>query len=98
MSSDHTTVTQRIYELTPEEVELISIHCADQARRAAAEAFQGKAIATANAFAQWSSTTGEGLTFSTFINSFNYQDADGTQIYEAVKRIFDAAWPTSLEK
>lgn len=64
---------------------------ADQAKRDAAQAFRRKAIATAHAFDDWSATTGEGLTFSTFVNTFGYQDEDGKQMYEAVKRILDAA-------
>lgn len=39
----------------------------------------------------WSTNTGEGLTFSTFIDSFEYQDSDHKEMYEAVKRIYAAA-------
>ncbi len=80
-------------DLTPAERSLIHRHRSEQARRDAAQVFQRKAIATAHAFADWSATTGEGLTFSTFINTYGYQDRDGKQMYEAVNRIFDAAWP-----
>lgn len=79
--------------LTPDEIALIQQRRAEQAQRDAAQAFQRKAIATAHAFDDWSATTGEGLTFSTFVNTFGYQDKDGKQMYEAVKRILDAAWP-----
>ncbi len=83
----------RMNDLTPDEIALIQQRRAEQAQRDAAQAFQRKAIATAHAFDDWSATTGEGLTFSTFINTFGYQDEDGKQMYEAVKRILDAAWP-----
>jgi len=80
-------------ELSTEELALVRQWRAEQAQRDAAQAFQRKAIATAHAFDDWSATTGEGLTFSTFVNTFGYQDKDGKQMYEAVKRILDAAWP-----
>ena len=80
-------------ELSTEELALVRQSRAEQAQRDAAQAFQRKAIATAHAFNVWSATTGEGLTVSTFINTFGYQDEDGKQMYEAVKRILDAAWP-----
>ncbi len=80
-------------DLTPDEIALIQERRAEKAKREAAQAFQRKAIATAHAFAEWSSTTGEGLAYSTFINTFGYQDQDGHVMFEAVKRIHDAAWP-----
>lgn len=79
--------------LTPAEIELVQNLRDQKARQASMEAFQRKAIATANDFAAWSDETGQGLTFSTFIDSFDYQDNDGKAMYEAVKRINDAAWP-----
>lgn len=82
-------------DLTPEEIELVQQRRNEQAQRAAAYAFQRKAIATAHAFAEWSSTEGGGLalSYSTFVDSFGYQDRDGNLMFEAVKRIHDAAWP-----
>lgn len=80
-------------DLTEAEIALIRQHRENQARQADAEAFQIKAIATAHAFSTWSTRTGEALTYSTFINTFNYQEADGKLMYEAVKRIHAAAWP-----
>ena len=78
-------------DLTNDEIALIQKRRAEKAQREAARAFQRKAIATAHAFDDWSEASGEGLTFSTFINTFGYQDADGQKMYVAVKRIFDAA-------
>lgn len=80
-------------ELTPAEVAVIQKRRAEQAEREAATAFQRKAIATAAAFEVWSAESGEGLTFSTFINTFGYQDGDGKVMFEAVKRIQAAALP-----
>lgn len=80
-------------DFSADEIALIQKHRDEKAQRKAAEAFQRKAIATAHAFNEWSAQTDEGLTFSTFVNTFGYQDADGRQMYEAVKRILDAAWP-----
>lgn len=80
-------------ELTADEIALIEQRREAQARVTAARQFKSKAIATAHEFEVWSEESGEDLTFSTFINSFGYQDDDGNQMYEAVKRIRQAAWP-----
>lgn len=80
-------------ELTASEIELIMERRAEEGVRNTARAFQRKAITTAKAFAEWSETTGHGLTFSTFVNQFDYQDNDGKQMYEAVQRIQQAAMP-----
>lgn len=80
-------------DLSADEIGLIQKHRKEKAQRQTAEAFQLKAIATAHAFSEWSTQTDEGLTFTTFINTFGYQDNDGRPMYEAVKRILDAAWP-----
>lgn len=80
-------------DFSADEIALIQKHRDEKAQRKVAEAFQGKSIATAHAFNKWSVQTDEGLTFTTFVNTFGYQDADGRKMYEAVKRILDAAWP-----
>ena len=79
--------------LTTEEKEIIQKHRDKKAQQRAAEDFHSKAIATAYKWDLWSKDNGEGLTFTTFVNTFGYQDEDGKQMYKAVKRIFDAAWP-----
>lgn len=79
--------------LTADEIALIQKRRDEQAQRDADRAFKRKAIAVAAAFEKWSDETGEGLTFSTFIDTFGYQDGDGKKMYEAVKRIQQAAWP-----
>lgn len=78
-------------DLTESEIAMIQAHRAEIASRASAQVFQSKAIATAHAFDSWSDQTGEGLTYSTFVNSFGYQEEDGRQVYEAVARIFESA-------
>lgn len=82
-----------IGQLTTEEIALIQKGRDESAKHDAARAFKSKAIAVAAAFEKWSDETGDGLTFSTFIDTFGYQDSDGKQMYEAVKRIQQAAWP-----
>ena len=79
--------------LTAEEITLIQKRRDEKAQRDAARAFKSKAIAVAAAFEKWSNESGDGLTFSTFIDTFGYQDGDGKKMYEAVKRIQQAAWP-----
>jgi len=80
-------------ELSPEEIAIIQHRREEISAQEARVGFHKKAIATAHAFSVWSDENGLGLTFSTFINNFNYQDADGYAMYEAVKRIFSATWP-----
>lgn len=80
-----------MYHLSKDELELVRKHRENKEKRHQAELFQAKAIATAFAFGQWSAHTNEGLTFSTFVNSFGYQERDSKEIYEAVKRINEAA-------
>lgn len=82
-----------IGNLNQAEVAAIQAMRAEQAARTARAAFQRKAIATAHAFDEWSAKTGDGLTFSTFVNTFGYQDSDGNPMFEAVQRIQQAALP-----
>ena len=81
--------------LTDYEISLIQKHRAEQAEQAARIAFRSKALKTAVAFDQWSEASGEGLTFSTFINTFGYQEHNGRRMYEAVQRILAAAARTT---
>ena len=83
----------QIDDLSAEEVALIDTHRKAEAARKTATNFHRKALFVAHEFEEWSVRTGEGLTFSTFINTFGYQDRDGRELYEAVKRINEAAWP-----
>lgn len=46
--------------------------------------FQIKALSTASRWFKWSDKNGSGLTFSTFVNDFNYQESDSEQMYKAV--------------
>jgi len=78
--------------LNDEEIVLLERHRAAKAQHAEACEFKSRAIEVAYAFDRWSLETGEGLTFSAFVNAFNYQEKDGRAMYEAVKRIHEAAW------
>jgi len=80
-----------IGNLTKEEEALIRNHRAEVARQVEARGFRTKALETACAFDKWSASTGEGLTFSTFVGSFGYHDTNSKQMYDAVDRILDAA-------
>jgi len=80
-------------DLSAEEVALVKSHREERALKLAALVFQRKAIATALSFKDWSAESGEGLTFSTFVNSFGYQDGEGRQMFDAVERILNAALP-----
>ena len=59
------------------------------AERAALD-FKLKALKVAAQFEGWSQSHDEGLTFSTFVDSFGYQDPDAEKMYAAVERILKA--------
>lgn len=86
MKADH-------MELTESERALILAGRAEQGQLEAAKAFRQKAIETALAWLTWAKEDGHGLTFSTFVNQFYYQERDCKQMYRAVERILDAALP-----
>lgn len=80
-------------DLTSAEIALIEKSRAEDKSRADARIFQQKSITVANQFLQWSLESGYGLTFSTFVNQFDYQDPDGNRMYRAVERILSSALP-----
>ena len=55
------------------------------------EAFIRKTNDIALRWHDWSMANGYGLTFSTFVNQFGYDELDAKLIYEAVVRIIQAA-------
>ncbi|MGM8228384.1 hypothetical protein ACSV5M_17515 [Cellvibrio sp. ARAG 10.3] len=83
----------QIGDLSEEEIALIDTHRKAEAARKAATDFHRKALFVAHDFEEWSVRSDERLTISTFINTFGYQDKDGWEMYETVKRINEAAWP-----
>lgn len=85
-------------DLTQDELELIQKRRAAQADAEAQRVFKSKAIATAAAFEIWSQESDLGLTFSTFVETFNYQDSDARAMFEALQRIQNAAWPEAKGK
>lgn len=77
--------------LSADEMALIEKRRKEQAELDALRAFQEKAIKTAGEWLAWSNIDGYGLSFSTFVNEFGYQDDDGRKMYMAVGRIMTAA-------
>lgn len=89
-------------DLSSDEIILIHKHRLEKARKEADIAFNKQAIALAHAFSEWSDNSGESLTFSTFVNFCNLNNHDNlihgsTQVYEAIKRIQEAARPLTVE-
>lgn len=78
--------------LTQEERQLIISRREKIAQKLALEKFQEKALDVTNRWVKWSKKNGAGLTLSTFVNSFNYQDSDGEQMYAAVQAILGAVY------
>lgn len=81
----------QISDLTAEEIELIKQRRASQQLPDHHREFQREAISTALRFLEWSERTGYGLTFSTFVNQFEYEGLYTGDVYRAVERIMKAA-------
>jgi hypothetical protein len=77
----------QIDDLSEEEIALIDTRRKAEAATKAATDFHRKALFVAHEFEEWSVRTDEGLTFSTFINTFGYQDKDGWEMYETVNEL-----------
>lgn len=77
--------------LSPGEAALVENHRAEQAKMAAAAALYRKVLVQALAFHDWSIERGEGLSYSTFVNTFGYDQPDSRVVYERVKETLAAA-------
>lgn len=82
-----------VLNLTPTELQLVLAHRAEREAKEAAGRFQRKVMQQAFAWLEYQDSTGDGLTFSTFVNSYGYQDPDGREVYEHVKNVLRAARP-----
>lgn len=71
------------------ELEIIGKHRAEIKALEDQQAFIDKALETANKFRKWSKESEEGLTFSTFVNTFGYQQTDANKMFSALVKIFD---------
>lgn len=58
-----------------------------------AELFRVNVIKQAAAWLEYSERTGEGLTFSTFVNSFGYEHKDCQAVYRHLEMVLKAAHP-----
>ena len=70
--------------LKPHERQMVIEAREAEAKRFADLRFQIKVIKTAGKAWEWSIRNDSGLTFSTFVNEFGYQENDASQVYEAV--------------
>lgn len=82
------------YDITKEELEIIQKRREEELKKLRRLEFQRRSISVAGEFIRWSDLNNEGLTYSTFINNFGYQENDGRAMYEAVARILEASYPT----
>lgn len=78
-------------ELDATEREMIRKHRAEIERIKQNEAFRLKALEVAARYEKWLQAEGEGDSYSTFINSFGYQERDGNEMHEFVQKIRQAA-------
>lgn len=77
--------------LSPAEAALVENHRAEQAKIAAAAELYRKVLVHALSFHDWSIENGEGLSYSTFVNTFGYDLPDGRVVYDRVKDTLAAA-------
>lgn len=74
---------------TESELKIIEKHRAEKKALEDQQAFIDNALEVANKFRKWSKESGEGLTFSTFVNTFGYQQTDANKMFSALVKIFD---------
>lgn len=79
--------------LSDEEKLLILKRRAAIAAMAADEKFRCNVIQQAAAWLEYSGRTGEGLTFSTFVNNFGYEHKDCQAVYRHLEMVLKAAHP-----
>lgn len=77
--------------LSEEEQQIIRKHREEKARVQRTLDFRLKSIRVAGDFEKWMQENGQGNSYSTFINTFNYQETDGHVMHEHVTRILQAA-------
>lgn len=78
-------------ELTDEEKQLILQRRAQKRKEEEDRQFQHNALKVASMWLDWSARDGSGLTFSTFVNDFGYEEPDGKEMFSAVERILAAS-------
>lgn len=80
--------------LSEEEVALVMKRRAAAAALDEAELFRINVIKQAAAWLEFSGRTGEGLTFSTFVNTFGCQHKDCQAVYRHLEMVLKAAYPS----
>ena len=70
--------------LTEEETAIVLAHRAQKAAEVARVAYLQKVADHTAKFYAWSQREGQGLTFSTFVNTYGYDEPDSRRVFEAV--------------
>lgn len=78
-------------EFTDEEKQLILQIRSQKRKEEEDRQFQQSALKVTSMWLDWSARDGSGLTFSTFVNEFGYEEQDGKEMFSAVERILVAA-------
>lgn len=81
---------QDTLQLTDDETQLVLAHRAKKEAEAYRMEFVQRALTQASQFNAWSNQKREGLTFSTFVNTYGYEASDARPMYEAVSTILEA--------
>lgn len=66
----------------------------EDALKAKQKAIRLKVLRVAHEYEAWLQEEGVSSSFSTFINTFGYQESDGKQLYELVTHVLSAATPS----
>lgn len=80
-----------ITSLDDEEQEIIRKHRQEKARVQRTLDFRLKSINVAGDFEKWMQENGQGNSYSTFVNTYGYQEPDSHLMHDHVSRILKAA-------
>lgn len=80
-----------IGQLSQDEIELVQAHREKLAREKRAADFREKVILLAAKTWEWQQKKEIWMSYSDFVNNFGYQEDDANLVYQAIRRVWDAA-------
>ncbi len=75
------------------EISLVRKHRAEVKAKDDARKMRVLVLSTALGFEQWLQKSGEGYSFSGFVNQFGYQGPDANKVYEQVCQVLESIDP-----
>lgn len=77
--------------LSVDEVQLIEEYRAKKAKQKQADDFREKVILLAAKTWEWQQKKECWMAYSDFVNNFGYEEKDARHVYDAIRRVWDAA-------